>query len=139
VADHLTLRRRAEFAALELAIALVFGGVATALVLTELRPETRLLLLAGASPRDHRLRAAAVGWTLGAAGVLLTTIAVAIIAGVAAGFTSAGSVLGTITPSLLPMLLVPPALALGAGLAVRPPRSLGRVGRVPRDAAGSLS
>ena len=129
---------RVRFGLLELALALVFGGVATALVLAELRAESRLLLLAGARPRDHRLRAAAAAFTLGAAGVLLVVIGVVFLCGFAATFGSSASALAAVGPTLLPLLLAPFLLALGAGLSVRPATRIGRIGRVPRDAASSL-
>ncbi len=129
---------RVRFGSLELALALVFGGVATALVLAEMRAESRLLLLAGARPLDHRLRAAAAAFTLGAAGVLLVVIGVVFLCGFAATFGSSASALAAVGPTLLPLLLAPFLLALGAGLSVRPATRIGRIGRVPRDAASSL-
>ena len=59
-------------------------------------------------------------------------------AGVAAVTCADGNteLAGVLAFALLPLIALPPVLAVAAGLLIRPSRSVGRIGRVPRVAAG---
>src|SRR5262249_35970682 len=133
-----TLDGRVGYGVAELVLALVFGGIATALVLAELRGEARILLLVGARPCDHRLRAAAVAFALAATGVLLAVIFGLMVCAVAIPTGSGARMLSLIAPSFLVLAVAPVILAGGAALLAVTPRRIGRIGRVPRDAAGGL-
>ena len=117
-------------------LGLVFGGVATMLVLAERREETRGFQLAGALPRDQRLSAAATALFFSGAGTALVML---IYAGVAAlAWANGGSDLaGLLAYALLPLIVLPFVLAAAAALLVRPSHSVGRTGRVPRAISGS--
>ena len=117
------------------AIGLVFGGVATMLVLAERREESRAFQLAGARPRDQRIAAAATALFFSGAGAALVAV---VYAGVAAVTWADGNtdLAGVLAFALLPLIALPPVLAVAAGLLIRPSRSVGRIGRVPRVAAG---
>jgi len=116
-------------------LGLVFGGVATMLVLAERREESRAFQLAGARPRDQRIAAATTALFFSGAGAALVAL---VYAGVAAVTWADGNsdLAGVLAFALLPLLALPPVLAVAAGLLIRPSRSVGRIGRVPRVAAG---
>jgi hypothetical protein len=117
-------------------LGLVFGGVATMLVLAERREETRGFQLAGALPRDQRLAAAATALFFSGAG---TALVVLVYAGVATLAWANGSseLAGVLADALLPLIALPLVLAAAAALLVRPSHSVSRIGRVPRAVGGS--
>ncbi len=116
-------------------LGLVFGGVATMLVLAERHEESRAFQLAGASPRDQRIAAATTALFFSGAGAVLVAL---VYAGVAAVTWADGNsdLAGVLAFALLPLIALPPVLAVAAGLLIRPSRSVGRIGRVPRVACG---
>ena len=126
---------RVQIALLAVLVALAISSIASALVAVERREEARRMLLLGTRNRDYRLGFALSAFTVSAVGV---GIALLVVVALLAVFASRGSLQRPLDDALvtfLPLLGVPPSVALGAFLCARPPQTLGRFGRVPRDAA----
>jgi hypothetical protein len=119
-------------------LGLVFGGVATMLVLAECREETRGFQLAGALPRDQRLAAAATALFFSGAGTALVLLLYAAVAALAWA-NGSSDLAGLLAYALPPLIALPFVLAAASALLVRPSRSVGRIGRVPRAVSSARS
>ena len=126
----------AQLTLIAVLVALAISSIAAALVAVERREEARRMLLLGTRNRDYRLGFAISGFTVSAVGVGIALLVVVIFLAV---FASRGSLQHPLRDALtifLPLLAVPVGVGAGAFLCARPPRTLGSLGRVPRDAAG---
>lgn len=135
VSSGISSMARRAFTIAPLGLSLLVGAFAAALVLAERREESRRTLLAGASPSDYRRAAAATAFTVGAAGVLLALAFGALLVGTTLAIRTSNVPVAALVESACLLATMPPLLAVGAFALARPPRTLGRFGRVPRDAA----
>lgn len=116
-------------------VAAVVSLIAAALVAVERREEARRLYLIGSKPIDGRIGAALAAFTVSAVGIVLALLAIATMTVALATIGSLTGSVATFAVAFAPLLAVPPLLAVGAFALARPPHTLGRFGRVPRDAA----